>query len=167
MKVPILIFGAALQPDGSPRRVLISRLQAAIAFGKQFSCPIFIPTGGNPCSGNTEATVMKSYLLQAGIAPQQIICEDQARNTIESVRYCSVILKQLKYQPKKQIITVISSAYHGPRCWWLMHLAGWRVHLAPAPTISASRSFFKRWKWRLREIPAIIWDSFRFYLKPY
>lgn len=156
---PILVFGASLKTDGSPQRVLIERVKAAAAYGKQCGSPLYIVTGGNPRQSLTEAKVMKQLLLQNGIHEDQIICEDQAQNTIQSVVLCAALLKKLGFVPKQTQIIVVSNRYHLPRCCWLLWLSGWRT-VAVAASGKASRNFYKCWRWRLREIPAIIWNSF-------
>ena len=42
----IVIFGAAVRPDGKPSQTLRHRVEAAALFGSRFSRPLFIPTGG-------------------------------------------------------------------------------------------------------------------------
>lgn len=163
MNQPILVFGAALKKNGHPRPVLIARVKAAITYAERYHLSaVYIVTGGKPQEGISEAQVMRQLLLQEGISDQHIICEDQASNTIQSVRLCTALLKKWAFDSKQQAIVIVSSAYHYPRCRWLMFLAGWHTITAPAPLRDASRSFWRCWYWRLREIPAIIWDSFRF-----
>lgn len=156
---PIVIFGAALKEDGTPQRALIDRIKAAVVYGNLCTSPLYIVTGGNPIQGITEAEMMKQLLLRNAVYEDQIICEDQACNTIQSVILCSALLKKLGFLPKKLQIVVVSNSYHLPRCRWLLWLSGWRT-LAVAASGKASRNFYKCWCWRLREIPAIIWNSF-------
>lgn len=156
---PILIFGAALKFDGTPHRVLVARVDAAINYGKFCHSPLYIVTGGNPKQGITEAEVMKQLLLQKGVLESQIVCEDQAVNTSQSVLLCCELLHKLGFF-KQQPIVVVSNAYHLSRCCWLMYISGLRTYRVAALG-NASRDFCKCWIWRLREIPAIIWDSFR------
>ncbi|MDI2091020.1 YdcF family protein [Commensalibacter oyaizuii] len=162
MMQPIVIFGAALKKDATPHCALIARIQAATQYGMRYKDPLYIVTGGNPKAGLTEAAAMKTLLLQAGIHQDRIICEDQAKNTVESVILSSILLKQLNFVQKQNSVTLVSSPYHLPRCGWLMFLSGWRVCLVGSVG-KASRSFIKCWYWRLREIPAIICDSFRLF----
>lgn len=160
---PILVFGAALKADGTPQKVLIARIKAAVAHGNSCVSCLYIVTGGNPKQGITEAEMMKQLLMQNGVYEDQIICEDKATKTIESVILCSALLKKMGFLQKKTRVVVVSNAYHLPRCCWLLYLSGWRTH-SVAALGSASRNFCKRWSWRLREIPAIIWNSFRILL---
>lgn len=156
---PILVFGAALKMDGSPQKVLIERIKAAFTYGKTCVSPLYIVTGGNPKQGISEAEMMKLLLMQQGVCKDQIICEDKATKTIESVVLCSALLKKLGFLQKQNPIVVVSNAYHLPRCCWLFFLSGWHPR-AIAASGNASRNFYKCWSWRLREIPAIVWNSF-------
>ncbi|CAI3937965.1 DUF218 family (ElyC) (PDB:3CA8) (PUBMED:24391520) [Commensalibacter communis] len=156
---PILVFGAALNADGTPKRALMMRIYAAIAYGKLCVSPLYIVTGGNPQKEITEAEVMKQLLIENGVLEEQIICETQATKTIQSVVLCSALLKKLGFIPKQTRLVVVSNAYHLPRCCWLLFLLGWRTR-AVAALGNASRHFYKCWNWRLREIPAIVWNSF-------
>src|ERR1700727_549370 len=42
----IVIFGAAVRPDGGPSGTLRNRVAAAARLGSRFKRPLFIPTGG-------------------------------------------------------------------------------------------------------------------------
>lgn len=160
---PILVFGAALKADGTPQNVLIARVKAAVAYGNSSLSSLYIVTGGNPKQGITEAEMMKRLLIQSGVNEDQIICEDKAAKTIESVILCSALLIKLGFSQKKTRIVVVSNEYHLPRCCWLLYLSGWRTR-SVAALGNASRNFYKCWSWRLREIPAIVWNSFRILL---
>lgn len=43
---PLLLFGAALKPDGSPTQTLRNRVAAAVRFGQSQPAILYIPTGG-------------------------------------------------------------------------------------------------------------------------
>jgi uncharacterized SAM-binding protein YcdF (DUF218 family) len=152
----IVIFGAAVRPDGTPTTTLRQRTEAAMAYGRALPSPLFIPTGGSPDDRPTEAAIMAGLLRAAGVAAPAILVEETARDTLDSVRACSALLRARCYRGP---VAVASSAYHLPRCLVLMRLAGWRVIRVPPPCVPASRRFGRRWFWRLREIPALPWDA--------
>src|SRR5271166_5453745 len=62
----IIIFGAAVRPDGTPSPTLCHRVAAAARFGARFAHPLFIPTGAKGRYGDAEATVMARHLIAAG-----------------------------------------------------------------------------------------------------
>src|SRR5271168_3062121 len=82
----IVIFGAAVRPDGKPSQTLGYRVEAAARFGKRFSRPLFIPTGGQGRFGDAEAAVMTRLLQQAGFPETSIMQEDTGTDTVSSVR---------------------------------------------------------------------------------
>lgn len=152
----IVIFGAAVRRDGRPSAVLRARVSAAAAFGQGFTRPLFIPTGGQGRFGPPEAHVMRGLLLLAGVPANRIVVEPTARDTLESVRAVRRILRGRRYAGTAYVAT---SAYHQPRCVLLLRLAGIRVARAAPPPTPASSRFWRRWYWRLRELPAVPYDA--------
>ena len=154
MRPVVIIFGAAVRPDGSASGVMRARVAAALATGRRLADPIYMPTGGQGKFGPAEATVMADLLVEAGVAPGSIIPEETAVNTLRSALACARLLG-----PERRRVYVATSAYHMARCVILLRLAG--VHARPgrAPRMVASRRWRTRWYWRLREIPAIPVDG--------
>ncbi len=150
----IVIFGAAVRPDGSPSTALRDRVDAALALGRTLDRPIYMPTGGQGRHGAPEASVMAGLLLDAGIDPAAIRPEPTGCNTVRSARACARLLG-----PTQAPVYVATSAYHMPRCVILLRLCGLRAQPGRAPDASASARWAKRWFWRLRELPAIPVDA--------
>ncbi|CAK7192068.1 hypothetical protein COMNV_00251 [Commensalibacter sp. Nvir] len=159
-KQPILIFGASLKNNGSPPAALLNRVEAAYRYGVKCAFPLYVVSGGNAQCGRTEAMVMEKLLLEKNVKASQILREDQAKNTLDSVLYCSEILEKQHFYKENTTLVLVTSAYHILRCSCLMRLKGWTVRPVRARG-QASRNFRKRWYWRLREIPALLWDSLR------
>ena len=82
----IVIFGAAVRPDGKPSQTLRHRVEAAARFGKRFSRPLFIPTGGRGRFGEAEAAVMTRLLKEAGFSETSILQENTGTDTMSSTR---------------------------------------------------------------------------------
>ena len=82
----IVIFGAAVRPDGSPSGTLRNRVAAAARFGRRFDRPLFIPTGGKGRFGDPEATVMARLLRESGFTDAAILQELTGTDTLSSVR---------------------------------------------------------------------------------
>ena len=154
-RLPIVIFGARVRPDGTPSRTLRLRVEAAAAFARECENPLLIPTGGPRDGLPSEAAVMSAILRDFGIAAKDILPEETARDTLDSVRACSGLLHAMGHDGP---VAVATSAYHLPRCMALMALAGWRVVRVPPPPHPAARSVPRRWFWRLREGAALPWD---------
>lgn len=154
--LPIVIFGARLQPDGTPGRTLWLRMSAAHAFGVARAPVLYMPTGGlSRPSGLREGDVMATMLEAAGVPPDAVQVEGTAPDTLASAIACTRLLRQRGY---KGPVAVASSAYHLPRCLVLMRMMGWQVVRVPPPPVPAARRWRKRWFWRLREVAALPWD---------
>jgi uncharacterized SAM-binding protein YcdF (DUF218 family) len=149
----IIIFGAAVRPDGRASQTLRHRVQAAAAFGKRFAQPLFIPTGGKGRYGEAEASVMARLLIDAGFPDATIMQEKTGTDTLSSVR---AVAAMVRGQPR---VYACSSAYHLPRCLVLLRLAGIPTGACPPPSVPAATSRWIRWYWRLREMPALPYDA--------
>ena len=149
----IVIFGAAVRPDGTASQTLRHRVDAAIRFGERFVRPLFIPTGAKGRYGEAEATVMARQLANAGFPVDAIHQETTGTDTLSSVR---AIVRMV---PRQSKIFACTSAYHLPRCLVLMRLAGIKARACPPPPVPAATSLRRRWYWRLREAPALPYDA--------
>ncbi|HVZ09082.1 YdcF family protein [Rhodopila sp.] len=151
----ILIFGAAVRPDGAPSATLRHRVDAAARFGRRFARPLFIPTGGKGRYGDAEAVVMARLLHEAGYPTETICMEPTGTDTLSSMR---AVLRLLPAWPGAPVYAA-TSAYHLPRCLAMLRLAGIRARTCPPPLLPASTTPWKRWYWRLREVPALPYDA--------
>ena len=153
----ILIFGAAVRPDGQPSPALRQRVEAALACARRHPGACFIPTGGVGRHGPSEASVMARLLMESGIQREKIVIEEAGRDTLSSVR---AIRRLLAKQDSDRHILVATSAYHLPRCIALLCLSGIPSMRCKPFSASAATHWRKRWYWRLREIPALPYDAF-------
>jgi uncharacterized SAM-binding protein YcdF (DUF218 family) len=149
----IIIFGAAVRPDGTPSETLRHRVRAAARFGKRFARPLFIPTGAKGRHGEAEAAVMARLLIDAGFPAETIHPEYTGTDTLSSVRAVARMVRD------QSPIYACTSAYHLPRCLVLLRLAGVRARPCPPPPVPAAASLWVRWYWRLRETPALPYDA--------
>jgi uncharacterized SAM-binding protein YcdF (DUF218 family) len=152
----IVIFGAAVRPDGRPSTALRRRVFAAARFGAALRAPLYLPTGARGRHGPPEATVMAALLRRLGVAPERIIEECDGIDTLSSVRAVHALLRA------HGIIAPVyaaTSAYHLPRCVLLLRLAGLHARACPPHRAPAAQRLGQRWYWRLRELPAIPYDA--------
>jgi uncharacterized SAM-binding protein YcdF (DUF218 family) len=149
----IVIFGAAVRPDGRPSQTLSHRVDAAARFGARFVRPLFIPTGAKGRYGDAEATVMARQLIEAGFPAEAIREETTGTDTLSSVRAVARMVRG------RSPVYACTSAYHLPRCLTLLWLAGVRARACPSPPVPAATSQWLRWYWRLRETPALPYDA--------
>ncbi len=152
----IIVFGAGVRADGSPTPTLSRRIDAAREFGERMATPpLYLPTGGVGRHGPAEAAVMAAALRGAGVPEARILLEDTARNTLASVFACRAMLRRIRHNGP---VWAATSAYHLPRCLLLLRLAGVPARAVPPPPAPAAHRFFRRWHWRLREVPAVPLD---------
>jgi uncharacterized SAM-binding protein YcdF (DUF218 family) len=89
----IVVLGAA-QYDGSPSPVFEARLAHAVELWHSGIAPTLVVTGGRiPGDTTTEAAVARKYAMDHGVPSDAIIGEDQARNTLTSMRSVAALLK--------------------------------------------------------------------------
>ena len=147
----IVIFGAAVRPDGKPSGVLRDRVSAALRFGVALSPPpLYLVTGGQGQFGPPEAEVMAELLRLGGIDQADIMLEPTGRNTLRSAVAAAWMLRGVEGP-----VYAATSAYHMPRCLALLNLAGVSARPGPSAAGPASSRLLRRWYWRLREMPAI------------
>ena len=156
----ILIFGAAIRPDGHPSTTLRLRVKAALDAAQRLPDARFIPTGGHPGatprSSPSEAAVMARLLMESNVAPDRIILEETATDTLSSVR---AIRRLLREQGLAGPVWVATSAYHLPRCLTLLCLFGIAARPCPPAPQPHGLAWWKRCYWWLREVPALPYDA--------
>lgn len=147
----IIIFGAAVRPDGGPSLTLRRRVKAAAAFGATLADPLYIPTGAQGRHGPPEAEVMARLLQDLGVPGEAIRQEPSGTDTLSSARACARLLRG-----HEGPVWAASSGYHLPRCVALLRAFGLPARAASAP--EAAHGFLDRWWWRAREGAALPYD---------
>ena len=150
-----VIFGAAVRPDGRPSGTLARRVEGALAAAAGQADARFMPTGGLGATGYVEAEVMRRMLLEAGVAPKAILTETAARDTLESVRFCDVLLREAG---DASVVIACTSRYHQPRCALLLRILGWRVETVPMPGDRGRVEVWKLITFYLKELVALPYD---------
>jgi uncharacterized SAM-binding protein YcdF (DUF218 family) len=122
----LIVFGAAIRPDGSPSGTLRRRIQTAFQSAENRRQVRFLVTGGLVRNPPAEAVVMRRLLLELGASEDQLLVEDRARITRESALFCAAILRR---RGDVGDVLVCSSRYHLPRCRVLLRLSGVRSRM--------------------------------------
>ena len=151
----IVIFGAAVRPDGTPSRTLRHRVEAAVQYGSGLNQPVFMPTGAVGRYGASEASVMARLLRASGVQGDRIVLEETGTDTVSSVR---AVRRLMRDRPAGTPVFAATSGYHLLRCVLLLRLAGLPARSAPPPSFPAARLWRTRWYWRLREAAALPYD---------
>jgi uncharacterized SAM-binding protein YcdF (DUF218 family) len=152
----IVIFGAAVRPDGRPSETMRRRVAAAVELGERLAKQgggeaLFVPTGGEGRHGAAESAVMAKLLRDWGIDPVRILEEPTGTDTLSSARAVAVLLRDWEGP-----VHPVSSGYHLRRCAVLLRLMGLRVARGRAARAGPG---FSEWRWRLRELPALPYDA--------
>ena len=156
LAVYLVIFGAAVRADGTASGSLRRRCENAVRFARDYASPCFLVTGGVGRHGPAEAEVMRDLLVEQGIAPARIVLESEARDTLESVRYCARLLRA---RGDADRVVVCSSSYHNARCALLFRLAGFRSLARPTPSDRPHLGTAKWLRYVLKEFVATPWDA--------
>ena len=151
----VIIFGAAVNPNGEPSGALKRRLDSALAMKRPST--FFIVSGGIGKNKTvSEAEVMKSMLSNSGIKEENILMDEESIDTLASVVNCTAILKARK--DYREVI-ICTDRYHIPRCRWLFLL--FSISTKYQPVLSGLQANgIARWVYYyLREAAAIPYDT--------
>ncbi|MEG0473117.1 MAG: YdcF family protein [Solibacillus sp.] len=142
-----IILGAKVKPGGVPSLSLANRLKVAADYLHKYPHVIAVVSGGQGADEDrTEASVMKDYLLEEGIAPERILVEDEATSTYENLLYSKRLLPEYVTN-----ITIISNDFHLRRASHLAEKIGFQPDVVAAPTPKIVET-----KMRLRERLALL-----------
>lgn len=90
----IVVLGAA-QYAGRPSPVFEARIAHAVDLWHEGIADWFVVTGGRiPGDTTTEAAVARKYAEAHGVPAEAIIGEDEARNTLDSMRSVAALFKE-------------------------------------------------------------------------
>lgn len=96
----LIILGCKVKPDGSLYPLIRGRVDRAILFYKKQlektgKKAVFIPSGGQGSDEIiSEAAAMKRYLLEQGIPEEQILAEDQSKNTVQNMKFSKKLIDE-------------------------------------------------------------------------
>lgn len=153
----VVVFGAAVRPDGGPSPSLRRRVEGAVRTARSLRDPRYLVTGGVGRYGPAEAALMKDLLVGLGVPADAVVMEDQATDTLDSVDFCTRILER---RGDVDQVFACSDRFHIPRCRILFRLFGVP---ALAGEVDSGRASMGTPKWIyywLRECAAIPWDMF-------
>jgi uncharacterized SAM-binding protein YcdF (DUF218 family) len=151
-----IIFGAAVLPDGSASGILLRRVAGALNAARDTPNRMFLATGGIGRHGPAEAAVIRRLLLDGGARPHEILVEERAVDTLQSVLFCDEILRR---QGQVDRIVPCTSNFHIPRCALLLRILGYPVRVVAMP---ADRPHVAITRWLiyvLKELIATPYDA--------
>ena len=152
----IVVLGAAVWPGEQPSPALQRRILHAVDLLQRGYAAYLLVTGGVGKYPPAEAAVMQRLAVAHGIAPQHILCEDQATSTFTSALRCCDILQQRGWSR----VLIVTDRYHLPRALFAFSICGLRPVGSAAPGKPARR-LRQRWYYYLREGLALPWYLMR------
>jgi len=144
----IVVLGAA-QYNGAPSPVLKARLDHAFDLEEQALAPIVITSGGRGGDPHfTEAGVGRDYLVQAGVAEENVLAEDRGETTYDTVR----AVAELLHRRHKSTCIAVSDGFHLYRVKLMFKAEGISAFGSPAPESPIEATAFDRAVHSWREV---------------
>ncbi|MGH3171655.1 MAG: YdcF family protein [Trebonia sp.] len=135
----VIVLGAGLRRDGRVTPLLARRLDRGREVHETIASrsrggpgPVLIVSGGKGGDERTsEASAMARYLAEQGFPADQVMLEDQSRNTDENLRFSKALADSVK--PGARCL-VVTSNYHVLRTAIIARRVGVRGQVTGAPT---------------------------------
>lgn len=107
----LIVLGAGLRGD-TVSDTLQRRLNAAVDYHQQNPTALLVVSGGQgPGETRTEASAMRDYLVQHGVAAKQILLEDRSVSTETNFLYSRALLAQHGVQTD-DAIAFVTNDFH-------------------------------------------------------
>lgn len=116
---PIIVLGAQINEDGTPKLQLQWRLERALSAYTQSPRTVVVCGAKGENEPVTEAEAMRAWLIGHGVKPEQVLMDDTSFNTKEN------IANAIKLLPEgTKTVVVVTSDYHLPRAMQIARDAG-------------------------------------------
>ena len=147
----IIVAGCKVKQDGTPSLALQARVRKAISLYNAGYAPKIIFTGGSPDTRPTEAYAAQQYALSLGqIQKEALFLEDKSTTTETNASFTK------ERYPDIHNVIVVSDSYHIFRAEKIF-----QKHFAIVDGSGRVPEWNVRGKGALREIPAIIYHTFK------
>lgn len=122
----VVVLGAKVNGT-TPSKSLLFRLEAAISYYTKFPSTTIIVSGGQgKGEKDSEANVMKQYLLKANIPEDKILVECQSTSTYENLTYSKRIMDA--NATNHYDVTIITNGFHSYRALYIGRYIGLNCH---------------------------------------
>ncbi len=136
----MVIFGCKVEPDG-PSILLRDRLDTALDYLEEHPDMTVVVSGGKGDDEHqSEAQAMFDYLTEHGVNPEQIIREDQSRNTWQNINNTLALFRSGEIEEGAGKVLLVSSDFHLTRIRMLWERAAGGTHTLS--TLAAPVSHF-------------------------
>ena len=148
-----VILGAQVLSGGRPSGTLRARVWHAARLYVDGEVRLVIPTGGVGEHPPSEAEVAAKMLRGAGVPEEAMLLEGKARNTWESARLVTAIIRRRGIRS----VVVVTDPLHCVRTVGAFRAEGVQVWASPVYSSPMWRKAKLRREQFLREIGAVIW----------
>ncbi|WP_321814704.1 MULTISPECIES: YdcF family protein [unclassified Paraburkholderia] len=142
-----VVFGNALEDDGTPKPILAARLDVALRCYQAGECPWLFVSGSIDGPGLDEAGAMRTYLLARGVPDARIVVDRAGDNTLATARHA---VAWMRSQGLSRVV-LVSQYYHLPRARFAFQEAGAPEVYGAYPRAFRFMDLYSSW----REVPAL------------
>lgn len=125
----IVIFGAAVRPDGRPSPALLRRIGYGLAAAERHPDAPILCSGGAVGAGPSEAQLMAEILTAHGAARPRLILDHASLDTLQNVE---AAVRHVREGGHPHVL-ICSDGYHMPRIRLLLALSGVASRPGPVP----------------------------------
>lgn len=113
----VILLGGGIDKDGKLPASVITRVEKTAEYLNQHLESLCVVTGGTlKWLPYAEAPELKNQLVNRGIAPERILVEDQAKDTIQNFQFSCKMLAEFKGQSIQEVLetptAVVTSRFH-------------------------------------------------------
>lgn len=147
-----IVFGSAVNAGGEASPRLAARLQAARALYETGNVRYLLVSGGLGKAGFDEASVMRSYLVTAGVPESAIVADHHGASTRATGENAAALMRERGWRTAD----IVTQYFHVARARWACRRMGIRVVGAGVPRYFEWRDLYST----LREsvlLPVYAW----------
>ena len=113
----VILLGGGIDKDGNLPKPVMDRVEKAAEYLNQHPESLCVVTGGTlKWLPFAEAPELKNQLVNKGVAPERILVEDQAKDTIQNFQFSCKMLSEYRGVSVQEILemptVVVTSRYH-------------------------------------------------------
>ncbi len=121
----VLVLGAYVSPSSNPSIILNGRIKAAENYLNEHPDAKAVLSGGKGSDEVlSEAQCMYNTMTADGIAPERLLMEDRATDTVENFRYSMDIIKE---NGLNENLAVVTDGFHQFRARLIADRAGYNI----------------------------------------
>lgn len=125
----VILLGGGIDKDGKLPKSVLTRVEKTAEYLKLNPEAVCVVSGGTlHWLPYAEAPELKNQLVKRGIAAERILVEDQAKDTIQNLKYSSKLLAEYKSTTIQEILNtptvLVSTHYHLKRAELLAYRMG-------------------------------------------